>query len=175
MAGLVTTTSRNGGGSGYADGNPTFRRYTSSATIQKPFGCTIIVMECIGAGGGGGGDGGSGGGGGGAMARKSFPAESLGNSFTLTVPVGGAGAAGGGSRDGTTGGECSVEDDATGAIILRAFGGGGGHQGAGSSGGGGAGGGGGTGNAGVIGDAGSHGDGGSPLIQGTTPNQTLGG
>ena len=54
MAGLVTTTSRNGRGSGYADGNPTFRRYSSSGTIQKPLGCTIIMMECIGAGGGGG-------------------------------------------------------------------------------------------------------------------------
>ena len=58
MAGLVTTTSRNGKGSGYADGNPTFRRYSSSATIQKPLGCTIIMMEVVG--GGGSGAGGSG-------------------------------------------------------------------------------------------------------------------
>ena len=53
MSGLVTTTSRNGAGSGYADGNPTFRRFTASATILKPLGCTIIVMEVIGGGGGG--------------------------------------------------------------------------------------------------------------------------
>ena len=54
MAGLVTTTSRNGAGSGYADGNPTFRSYSTSGTILKPLGCTIIVMECVGGGGGGG-------------------------------------------------------------------------------------------------------------------------
>ena len=99
MAGLVTTTTRNGRGSGYADGNPTFRRYSSSGTIQKPLGCTIIVMECIGAGGGGGAGfsnganpGAGGGGGGAALARGTFNAESLGS--TLTLAIGGIGEGG---------------------------------------------------------------------------------
>ena len=96
MAGLVTTTSRNGAGSGYADGNPTFRRFTASGTIAKPLGCTIIVMEVIGGGGGGAkanNDHGAGGaGGGGAMSRASFSADALPSSFDIVV---GASAAGG--------------------------------------------------------------------------------
>ena len=79
MSGLVTPTTRNGNGSGYADANPSFRRITSSQTISRPFGCSVIIMECIGGGGGGGGGAGAGGGGGGgALSRMSISAESLG-------------------------------------------------------------------------------------------------
>ena len=75
MSGLVTQTRQKGRGSGLTQGW-TFRRFTdtsSSVTIAKPYGCTLLVIECIGAGGagGGGGDGGSesgaGGGGGGGI------------------------------------------------------------------------------------------------------------
>ena len=85
MAGLVTKTSKRGTGSGYANQGQNFKRFTVDyADWPIPFGCTFLVIECIGAGGGGG-DGGightsgsGGGGGGGALARMSFPVESLG-------------------------------------------------------------------------------------------------
>ena len=79
MSGLVTTTSRNGKGSGYANSGYTFKRFTSSISDWPvPFGCTIIVMECIGPGGGaGGGAGAGGGGGGGSIARLTANAQSL--------------------------------------------------------------------------------------------------
>ena len=127
MAGLVTTTSRNGAGSGYADGNPTFRRYVTSATIQKPLGCTIIVMEVIGGGGSGAGGTnsasgqGGGGGGGGALARGSYNADSLPSSLVITV---GAAAAGAPSGDAGAAGNFSAVTGTS--FILKAWGGGGG-------------------------------------------------
>ena len=63
MAGLVTQTRQKGRGSGLSQGF-TFQRFTDtsgSVTIAKPYGCTMLVIECIGAGGGGGTGGGGGG------------------------------------------------------------------------------------------------------------------
>ena len=176
MAGLVTTTSRNGSGSGYAGGNPTFRRFTSTQTIQKPLGCTIIVMECIGAGGGGGGgagnsggnDNGGGPGGGGAIARGSYPAESLPNTFTITVANGGAAGAGGSSGAGAAGSAAGPSSVTGTDFILKAWGGGLGGGGQNGYNGGG-GGGGGTGAVGANASTGagqiSAASGGNPTIQ----------
>ena len=81
-------------------GQDIFQRFIHSGTWVKPPGIKTVVIECIG-GGGGGGSGrvgasgtarvGAGGGGGGALARKSFPAESLSETLTITVGSGGAG------------------------------------------------------------------------------------
>jgi hypothetical protein len=80
MSGLVTQTRQKGRGSGLSQGF-TFQRFATagSTTIAKPYGCTMIIIECIGAGGGGGGGSGNagtddrgGGGGGGALARMSW-------------------------------------------------------------------------------------------------------
>ena len=72
MSGLVTQTRQKGRGSGLSQGF-TFRSYSAGVTIAKPYGCTLLVIECVGSGGGGGGGdgrtGGGGGGGGGALAR----------------------------------------------------------------------------------------------------------
>ena len=81
MSGLVTETNQKGKTSGLSQGF-TFHRFTSTySNWPKPYGCTMLVIECYGAGGGGGGasgndtkDTGGGGGGGGAMARMSFHA-----------------------------------------------------------------------------------------------------
>ena len=154
MSGLVTETTQKGRGSGLSQGF-TFRRFTTagSTTIVKPYGCTMIIIECIGAGGGGAAGyvgGGSaanrcaGGGGGGAFARMSFPAESLGETLTITVPAGGARGESDSSdapTDGTAGGVCSVTDDDSSKIIIAAYGGGGGAAPIGAEGGGGGGGG----------------------------------
>ena len=73
MSGLVTETAQKGRGSGLSQGF-TFRSFstTPAAPIAKPYGCSIIVIECVGGGGQGGGGrgtyargGGAGGGGGG--------------------------------------------------------------------------------------------------------------
>ena len=65
MAGLVTQTAKIGMGAGLTQGF-TFRSYSTGVTIAKPYGCTMLVIECVGSGGGGGGgDGSSGGAGGG--------------------------------------------------------------------------------------------------------------
>ena len=84
MSGLVTQTRQKGRGSGLSQGW-TFRRFTDtsgSVTIAKPYGCTMLIIECIGGGGGGGGgqnaggaggEGGGGGGGGGGGAEGPPP------------------------------------------------------------------------------------------------------
>ena len=53
MSGLVTQTRQKGSASGLSQGF-TFQRFTTagSTTIAKPYGCSIIVIECIGGGGG---------------------------------------------------------------------------------------------------------------------------
>ena len=56
MSGLVTQTRQKGRGSGLSQGF-TFRRYTTTETIAKPYGCTLLVIEAIGSGGAGGGGG----------------------------------------------------------------------------------------------------------------------
>jgi len=57
MSGLVTQTRQKGRGSGLSQGF-TFHRFTSSySDWPKPYGCTLIIIEAIGAGGGGGGGG----------------------------------------------------------------------------------------------------------------------
>ena len=130
MSGLVTQTRQKGRGSGLSQGF-TFRSFTTdgSTTIAKPYGCSIIVIECIGAGGSGGGglsaggaESGGGGGGGGALARMSFPAESLGETLTIAVGCGGATASAGGNGD--PGGATTVTDDDSSKVILTAGGGG---------------------------------------------------
>ena len=68
MAGLVTQTRQKGRGSGLSQGF-TFRRYTATETIAKPYGCSLIIIECVGGGGGGAGRIGVGGGAGGGGAR----------------------------------------------------------------------------------------------------------
>ena len=95
MSGLVTQTRHKGRGSGLSQGF-TFHRFTSTySNWPKPYGCTLLVIEVIGGGGGGAvgrrGDGSGGGGGGAALARLSFPAESLGETLTVTVGAGGVG------------------------------------------------------------------------------------
>ena len=57
MSGLVATTTKKGRGSGLSQGF-TFRSYSAGVTIAKPYGCTLLVIECVG--GGGSGAGGSG-------------------------------------------------------------------------------------------------------------------
>ena len=184
MSGLVTETNQKGRGSGLSQGF-TFHRFTSTyANWPKPYGCTMLVIECYGAGGGGGGasgndtkDTGGGGGGGGAMARMSFPAESLGE--TLTVTIGASGAAGSAESVGSAGGNSSVTDDDSSKVVLIAYGGGGGGYGIGNVGSqvGGGGGGGGTGSVGAQGRQafGEYADGGNPTIQGSTQGDSLGG
>ena len=54
MSGLVTQTRQKGRGSGLTQGF-TFHRFTATySNWPKPYGCTMIIIECIGAGGGGG-------------------------------------------------------------------------------------------------------------------------
>jgi hypothetical protein len=189
MSGLVTETKQKGRGSGLSQGF-TFRRFTTTGdtTIAKPYGCTMIIIECIGGGGGGGGgegnnnvrDGGGGGGGGGAISRMSFPAESLGETLTITVGAGGASAAGGSSAAGTNGnyglttsvtdhGVAGVSDD---KIILSAYGGGGGDGAGDGDVGGSGGGGGGTGAVGTSGTAyNAKNAGGSPFLATATAGE----
>ena len=56
MSGLVSQTRQKGRGSGLSQGF-TFRSYSTAGTIPKPYGCTMLVIECVGSGGGGGGGG----------------------------------------------------------------------------------------------------------------------
>ena len=133
MSGLVTETNQKGKTSGLTQGF-TFHRFTSTySNWPKPYGCTMLVIEAIGGGGAGGGgsdnhqDGG-GGGGGGALARLSFPAESLGETLTVTVgavAAGGAGGDGADGGDGTAGNFSAVTDDDSSKVIIKAWGGGG--------------------------------------------------
>ena len=54
MSGLVTETRQKGRGSGLSQGF-TFHRFTSTySNWPKPYGCTMIIIECIGGGGSGG-------------------------------------------------------------------------------------------------------------------------
>ena len=105
----------------------------SNGVWYKPTGCTMVYIECIGAGGGGGnaygGGSAAGGGGGGAFARGLFPAESLPDSLDVVVGMGGeegtSGSAGGVSKVTTPSGFSADPSK----IILQAFGGGGGARG----------------------------------------------
>ena len=111
-------------------GNDLFQRFTADGTWKKPAGIKMVCIEAIG--GGGSGAGGSGykreggsAGGGGALARKSFPAESLAD--TLIIDVGAGGAAPSPQGHGVFGAVTTVTN--SGAIIISAYGGGGGSQG----------------------------------------------
>jgi len=111
-------------------GQDIFQRFITNGTWVKPPGIKTVVIECIGGGGGGGGahqsgagDGG-GGGGGGAIARMSFPAESLGDILTVTVGAETDGVAY--NEAGEAGNFSTVTDDDSSKVILKAWGGGGG-------------------------------------------------
>ena len=59
MSGLVATTNVKGRTSGLSQRGFQFQRFTAdTANWPIPFGCTLIIIECIGAGGGGGSGGG---------------------------------------------------------------------------------------------------------------------
>ncbi|WP_395406351.1 hypothetical protein ACHMW6_06700 [Pseudoduganella sp. UC29_106] len=97
-----------GGGGGSVDAQV----FTSSGTWNKPAGCTVVKVVCVGAGGGGGGaSGGSSGsvrhgasgGGGGAITEWIYKASDLSSSVSVTVGAGGTGGAGGVSAGGSAG------------------------------------------------------------------------
>jgi len=129
-------------------GRDVFQRFTADGIWVKPYGIKTVVIECIGGGGGGGG---------GAMARKSFPADSL--PSTLDVVVGATasgGAVSGSPTVGAQGNHSQVDipsgETEAGKVIIIAYGGGGGGH-ASNNGGrsGSGGGGGGTGGSGAVG------------------------
>lgn len=93
-----------------------YQEFTSSSTWNKPSGCTIVYVECVGGGGGGGGGrrgtstsdrGGGGGGAGGIFVSRYLPASEVGDTVTVTVAAGGSGGAGA-SVDSTNGSSGSV-------------------------------------------------------------------
>jgi len=89
MSGLVTKTSKKGTGSGYANQGQNFKRFTASYSDWPiPFGCTLLVIECIGAGGGGGGslnNAGSGSGAGGGGGGEGSPTGGSGGSGVVII------------------------------------------------------------------------------------------
>ncbi|MEN8155438.1 MAG: CxxxxCH/CxxCH domain-containing protein [Bacteroidota bacterium] len=82
----------------------TSETFTSSTSWPAPAGVTSVQVECWGAGGAGGGNStsadGGGGGGGGAYSRTANISVIPGNSYTITVGVGGVGVSGGTGGDG---------------------------------------------------------------------------
>jgi len=178
MSGLIQINQA--GNSGIA-GNPIdFQRFTttgSNLTWTKPPHAKIVWIETIGAGGSGGTDAGSGGGGGGAFAWACFSAAAL--ESTMTIRVGAGGDVGSTAGDGEAGEASTVTNDSK--IILQAFGGGQGKQGAGHpDNGGGGGGGGGTASVGQYGlNAQNRGHGGEPTLSGFSTDadqgETIGG
>ena len=127
VGGSVIGSSR---GTGVIGGQLLYRFTSGTSVLHIPESASTVVIECIG--GGGSGAGGSGykreggsGGGGGALARMSFPADSL--TGTLTITVGAGGAAPSPQGHGVFGAATTVTYG--GRTILSAYGGGGGTQG----------------------------------------------
>ena len=110
MSGLVTQTNQKGKTSGLTQGF-TFHRFTSTySNWPKPYGCTMIIIECIGAGGGGGGGSGNAGvatGGGG----QGGPGNGTAGTGNTGGGGGGAATPGSGSNSGAGGG--------SGLVIIR--------------------------------------------------------